>query len=323
MFSLATVLGGLGLPSCLLRVRELFLPGKLPIVPRVLARAEQCLQVPRLSRGQMSACVTRQFPEPGVPVTHRSPARGCRGNAPQLRASPSLCCFIFPWLCAVSASQGRQQGSPHPFPADSLTPGGCPVALPGLRLAGSDSRGKLCLSAEGAKELPSGGVSSEVTSPGLFPSGQQPAGESVVCASTLDVLTHQPGAFAPRPSLTELLQLLCPLASPLCHPWDCVHGTVRSFECLPIQSFTLSPGKVGSAVVPWEQSTSLLLCQHWDHLLPALLRASRPGATAQVRTERPAWKLSRWSPPDPWLEQSGSLNQRNLVSFETCWLGLF
>lgn len=136
------------------------------------------------------------------------------------------------------------------------------------------------------------------------------------------MLTHQPGAFAPSPVLTELLQLLCPLASPLCHPWDCVHGTVRSFECLSIQSFTLSPGKVASAVVPWEQSSSLLLCQHWDHLLPALLRASRPGATVRS-TGRPAWRLSHGSPPDPWLGQSGYFNQRNLLSFEICWLELF
>lgn len=238
---------------------------------------------------------------------------------------PRFCCFVFPWLCAVSTVLGRQQGSPHPFPADSPTPGGCPVAVPGLCLARSDSRGKLCLSGEGAEELPSGGVSSEVTSPspGLFSSGQQPAGESVVCACRVDVLTHQPGAFAPSPVLTELLEFLCPLASLLCHPWDCVHRTVRSFECLPIQAFTLSPGKVASAVVSWEQSTSLLLCQHWDHLLPALLQASQLGATAQVRMERPAWRLSHWSPPDPWLEQPGCFNQRNLVSFEICWLGSF
>lgn len=248
----------------------------------------------------------------------------CEGEMPHSCEHPPHCCyFIFPWLYAVFTSLGRQQGSPHPFPADSPTPGGCPVAVPGLCLVGSDSRGKLCLSGEGAKELPSGGVSSEVTSSGLFPSGQQPAGESVVCACRVDVLTHQPGAFAPSPVLTELLQFLCPLASLLCHPWDCVHRTVRSFECLPIQSFTLSPGKVASAVVPWEQSTSLLLCQCWDHLLPALLQTSQPGATAQVRMEKPAWRLSHWRPPDPWLEQSGCFNQRNLVSFEICWLRLF
>lgn len=58
------------------------------------------------------------------------------------------------------------------------------------------------------------------------------------------------------------------------------------------------------------------LCLRWGHLLPAPL----PGAAAQVRTGRPAWKLSCWSPPDPWLEQSGCLNQRNLVSFETLTL---
>lgn len=62
------------------------------------------------------------------------------------------------------------------------------------------------------------------------------------------------------------------------------------------------------------------LCLRWGHLLPAPVQASRPGATAQVRTGRPAWKLSRWSLPDPWLEQSGCLNQRNWVSFETLTL---
>lgn len=171
MLQVVTVLVGLGLPSCLLRAREQ-LPGKLPILARVSGRAQQCLQVPRLSRGQMSACMTRQFPELGVPVTHRSsPARGCRGNAPQLRASPSLLQLYIPVVVCGLHQPGPVQGSPHPFPADSPSPGGCPVAVPGLCLAGSDSQGKLCLSSEGAKELPSGGVSSEVTSPGLFPSG--------------------------------------------------------------------------------------------------------------------------------------------------------
>lgn len=30
--------------------------------------------------------------------------------------------------------------------------------------------------------------------------------------------------------------------------------------------------------------------------------------------------MSHWSPLDPWLQQSGCLNQRNLVSFETLTL---
>lgn len=220
-------------------------------------------------------------PRAGSASDSQVPGEGMSGKCPTAVSVPLALLLSIPSLVCGLHQAGPAAGSPHPFPADSPTSGGCPVAVPGLCLAGSDSRGKLCLSREGAEELPSGAVSSEVTSPGLFPSGQQPAGESVVCASRADVLTHQPGAFAPRPVLTELLQLPCPLASPLCHPWDCGHGTVRSFECLPIQSFTLSPGKVGSAVVPWEQSTSLLLCQHWHHLLPALPRL--PSLEPQLR----------------------------------------
>lgn len=78
--------------------------------------------------------------------------------------------------------------------------------------------------------------------------------------------------------------------------------------CLCLQSFRASPGKVGSAVAPKEQNPVPA---------PAPRRASQPRAKLRVlRMRRPAWKASCWSPSGPWLEQSSSLNQSDLLSFE-------
>jgi len=71
-----------------------------------------------------------------------------------------------------------------------------------------------------------------------------------------------------------------------------------------------------SCCSPGAKHIPAALCLRWGHPLPAPL----PGAAAQVWTGRLAWKPSRWSPPDPWLEQSGCLNQRSVVSFETLTL---